>query len=48
MVTADVTEKEYQILKECCGNDEEIDMCDGLEDLCRRIEEAAQEEKKTA
>ncbi len=42
--TVDVSEEEYQLLKECCRDGEEPDAFDGLEDLCRRVEEAAREE----
>lgn len=42
--TVDVTEEEYQLLKECCLNNEEIASFDGLEGLCRHVEEAAREE----
>lgn len=45
-VTVDVTEEEYKLLKQCCRDYEDIDGYEGLEDLCRRIEEAAQEENE--
>ena len=43
-VTVAVSKKEYNLLKRCCREDEEIDAFEGLEKLCQRIIEAVKEE----
>ncbi len=43
-VDADVSDKEYELLKECCRNDDEMEDFEGLEDLCERIEAEARGE----
>ncbi len=43
-VTVDVTEKEYELLKQCCRDEIDIYDCGELEDLCSRIEAEARSE----
>ncbi len=45
-VTLDVTDAEYELLKQCCREDEDIDGFKGLEDLYERIAEAARDESE--
>lgn len=43
-VTVDVTKEEYELLKQCCREYEDIDSYDGLEELCKRIIKEAEAE----
>ena len=43
-VKVDVTDEEYELMKQCCREDEEIDGYDGLEDLIERVEAEAKGE----
>lgn len=45
-VTVDVSRKEYELLKQCCRDDEEIEDYEGLEDLYERIVTAAKDESE--
>ena len=45
-VTVDVARKEYELLKQCCREDEDIDGFEGLEDLYERIVAAARDESE--
>ena len=45
-VTLDVTDAEYELLKQCCRDDEEIEGYEGLEDLYERIVAAARDESE--
>ena len=45
-VTLDVTEAEYELLKQCCRDDEEIEGYEGLEDLYERVVAAAEDESE--
>lgn len=46
LVNVDVTEEEYELLKKCYRDDIGVCDCDGLEDLCQRVEEAAKDENE--
>lgn len=43
-VSVPVSDEEYELLKQCCREDCEPCDCEGLEDLCSRVEEAAIDE----
>ena len=43
-VMLDVTDAEYELLKQCCRDDEEIEGYEGLEDLYERVVAAAKDE----
>ena len=43
-VSADVSEEEYALLVDCYNDGEDIENCDGLEDLYSRIVSAAKDE----
>ena len=45
-VTADVSRKEYELLKQCCRDDEEIEGYEGLENLYERVISAAKDESE--
>ena len=45
-VTADVSRKEYELLKQCCRDDEEIEVYEGLENLYERVISAAKDESE--
>ena len=45
-VTLDVTDAEYELLKQCCREDEDIDGFEGLEDLYERIVATARDESE--
>lgn len=45
-VTVDVSDEEYDLLKQCCFEDEEIVGYEGLEELVERIQEAAADENE--
>ena len=47
IVTVDVTEEEYDLLKDCCREDEEIESYEGLEALYERIIDAAIDESES-
>ena len=46
-VTLDVTNAEYELLKQCCRDDEEIEGYEGLEDLYDRVVAAARDESES-
>ena len=46
-VNVEVTEEEYELLKCCCRENEDINNYKGLRDLCQRIEEAARDENES-
>ena len=46
-VDVSVSDEEYELLLQCCREDRDIGSYDGLSDLCRRIEEAAQSENES-
>ena len=46
-VTLDVTDAEYELLKQCCRDDEEIEGYEGLEDLYDRVVVAARDERES-
>ncbi len=46
-VTVNVTDEEYELLRQCCREGIEIEDCEGLEDLCDRIKEAAADENES-
>ena len=46
LIEVDVSDKEYELLKQCCRDDEEIDGYEGLEDLYERIVEYAKDESE--
>ena len=41
-----VSEEERELLMECCREDMDMCDCEGLEDLCERIENAARDESE--
>ena len=45
-VTIDVTDEEYELLKQCCRDDEEIEGYEGLEDLYERVVAAAKDKSE--
>ena len=45
-VEVDVSDEEYELLKQCCRDDEEIDGYEGLEDLYERIADYAKDESE--
>ena len=45
-VTLGATDDEYELLKQCCRDDEEIEGYEGLEDLYERIVAAARDESE--
>ena len=45
-VTIDVTDAEYELLKQCCRDDEEIEGYEGLEDLYERVVATAKDESE--
>ncbi len=46
-VTLDVTYAEYELLKQCCRDDEEIEGYEGLEELFERVVAAAKDESES-
>ncbi len=46
-VSVSVSDEEYELLKKCCLEDCEPCDCEGLEDLCSRVEEAAIDEAES-
>lgn len=46
VVTMDVTAEEYELLKQCYRDDEEIEGYEGLEDLYERVVAAAKDESE--
>ena len=47
VVTLDVTDAEYELLKQCCRDDEEMEDYEGLEDLYDRVVAAARDESES-
>lgn len=45
-ITLNVTDVEYELLKQCCRDDEEIEGYEGLEDLYERVVAAAWDESE--
>lgn len=45
-MTVDVSRKEYELLKQCCRDDEEIEGYEGLEDLYKCVVAAAKDESE--
>ena len=45
-ITIDVTDEEYELLKQCCREYEDIDSFEGLENLYERIVAAAKDESE--
>ena len=42
----DVARKEYELLKQCCRDEEDIECYEGLEDLYERVVAAAKDESE--
>ncbi len=45
-VSVAVTEEEYELLKQCCREGDDLDCYESLEDLCSRVRDAAENENE--
>jgi hypothetical protein len=45
-VSVAVTEREYELLKQCCRECDDLECYEGLEDLCNRVRDAAEDENE--